>query len=63
MWMGGSRIGRAYVEVNVEVSRSAVLTVADLERHRHFVILVQFLVETFSRVCFQLDIVCQRGPY
>ena len=49
--------GRFDPEINVQVSAATKLSVADLEGHGHLVVLVQLLVEAFSRVCSQLDVV------
>ena len=47
----------SYPEINVEIASTAKLAVANLERHSHNVILVQFLVETFASVGRQDDVV------
>lgn len=52
---------RTYPEVNLKVSTSSELAVADLEGHGHQIILVQGLVEAFAGVSLQLDGVCGRG--
>jgi hypothetical protein len=59
-----SRIGKSlrqetYPKVNVEVSTTTELAIADLEGDGHSVIRVQLLVEAFARVCLQLDVVCR----
>lgn len=46
-----------YVEINVEVSRATKFTVANLECDSHLVVLVQFLVETFSGMRFEDNVV------
>ena len=50
---------RAYPEIDVEVTTSSKLPVANLKGDGHFVILVQYFVETFVRVCPHLDVVRQ----
>ena len=47
----------AYPEVDVQVLAAAKLSVADLECHRHLVVLVQLLVEAFSRVRAEIYVV------
>lgn len=54
-------VRRTYPEVNLKVSTSSELAVADLEGHGHQIILVQGLVEAFAGVSLQLDGVCGRG--
>lgn len=49
----------AYPEVNVEISATTKLAIADLEGDGHPVVRVQLLVEAFARVCLQLDVVCR----
>ena len=51
----------AYPEVHVKVPCTAKFPIPNLECDRHLVIFVQLLVEAFSRVGLELDIVCQRG--
>jgi hypothetical protein len=43
-------------KVNFQIAAAAKLPVADLEGHRHLVILVQRLVEAFALVGLHLDI-------
>ena len=50
--------GEAYVEVNVEIAGTTELAIAHLEGHGHFIVLVEFFVEAFARVGFELDVVC-----
>lgn len=50
-----------YIEVDVEISRAAKFSVADLEGDCHFVVLVEFFVETFSGVRLQDDVVGEDG--
>jgi hypothetical protein len=50
-----------YVEVDVEISRAAKFSVANLEGDCHFVVLVEFFVETFSGVRLQGDVVGEDG--
>lgn len=47
----------SYPEVDVQVSGTTKLTVADLERHGHGVIAVEILVEAFPPVRRELDVV------
>jgi len=51
------------VEVDVEISRAAEFAVTHLERHRHFITLVEFLMEALFGVCLELDIVSRDSPY
>ena len=51
----------AYPEVNIEVTSTPKLPIADLERHRHLVILAQRLVEAFAAVGGQADVVRARS--
>ena len=53
--------GRTYVEIDVEVTGTTELSITDLECHGHLVAFVKFLVETFSRVRFELDVMCVYG--
>lgn len=48
-----------YPEVNLQVSATAKLSVADLKRNRHLVVLVQRFMETFALVSLHLDVVCR----
>ena len=50
----------AYPKVNLQVSASAKLPVADLEGDCHLVVLVQLLVEAFALMRLHLDVV-RRG--
>lgn len=62
LWRTAIEIIRGtYVEIDVEVPRTAKLPVADLECDRHFIVLVQFLVEAFSRMRLQYDVVGEDG--
>jgi hypothetical protein len=45
-------------EINIQVSTPSKFPVADLEGDGHLVVGVQLFVEAFSRVCFELDVVC-----
>jgi hypothetical protein len=49
--------GQTHPEVNVQVSATAKLAVADLEGDGHLVVGVQLLVEAFARVGSELDVV------
>lgn len=49
---------QTYPEIQVQVSTSAKLAVADLEGDSHLVVGVQHLVETLARVRLELDVVC-----
>jgi hypothetical protein len=49
--------GHAYPEVYIQVPTPAELAVADLERDRHLVVLVQLLVEALAHVGLHLDVV------
>lgn len=53
-------MAHAYPEINVQVSAAAEFPVADLEGHRHLVVLVQLLVEALALVRFHLDIMRRR---
>jgi hypothetical protein len=46
-----------YPEVNFKIPASTELSVADLVRDRHLVVLVQRFVEAFAHVGFHLDVV------
>ena len=48
----------AYPKVNIKIPASSKFPVADLERDRHFVVLVQHLVKAFAHVRLHLDSVC-----
>jgi len=50
-------LGSMYPEINVQIAGVAELAVADLESHRHLVLAMQVLVEAFSTVRGQLDVV------
>lgn len=50
-----------YPEINVQIPTASKLSVAHLEGDGHQVVLVQVLVEAFSRVRLELDGVCGRG--
>lgn len=52
---------QAYPEVDIDISTSTKFPVTDLEGHGHQIILVQVLVEAFSRVRLELDGVCGGG--
>lgn len=47
----------SYEKVDVQVAASTKLPVADLEGDGHLVIFMQLLVEAFSRVSSELDVV------
>lgn len=49
-----------YPEVDIKVSSTAKLPIANLEGHRHLVILAQRLVETLAAVGGQADVVRAR---
>ena len=53
-------MAHAYPEIDVQVSAAAKFPVADLEGHRHLVVLVQLLVEAFALVRFHLNVVRRR---
>jgi hypothetical protein len=57
-----SKDERTDPEIDLQVSAPAKLSVADLEGDRHLVVLVQLLVEAFSRVRLHLDVVGGRQP-
>jgi hypothetical protein len=50
---------KTYPEINVEISTATKLAIADLEGDGHSIIRVQLLVETFARVCLELNVVCR----
>lgn len=50
-----------YPEVNLKVPATTKLPVADLESNGHLIILMQCLMEAFSRVCLELDVVTGHG--
>ena len=52
----------AYPEVYFEISRRSKLSISNLERDRHLVILMQLFVEAFPSVCRELDIVRLSDP-
>jgi hypothetical protein len=54
-----TRRGRreSYPKVDLEVPAAAKLSVADLERHSHLVVLVELFVEAFAHVGLHLDVV------
>lgn len=52
---------QTYPEINLKVSTSTKLPIANLEGDCHQIIFVQGLVEALSRVSLQLDGVCGRG--
>jgi hypothetical protein len=47
----------AYPEVDVQIAGTAKLAVTNLKGDGHFVVGVQLLVEAFSRMCLEQDIV------
>lgn len=49
--------GNSYPEIDLQVPASSKLPVANLERDRHLVVLVQRLVEAFALVGLHLDVV------
>lgn len=49
--------GFSYPEINLQVSASTKLPVADLEGDGHLIVRVQLFVEAFPRVRFHLDVV------
>lgn len=52
----------AYPEVNLQIAAASKLPIADLERDRHLVILVEVLVEAFPRMRAHLDVVAEGDP-
>lgn len=48
---------RTYEEVDIKISTATKFSVANLEGDRHLVVLVQRLVEAFSRMGAELDVV------
>jgi hypothetical protein len=48
---------RTYPEVNIEVSASPKLSITDLKGDGHAVVLVQILVEAFSRMRSESNVV------
>ena len=52
-------LGTTHPEINLQIPAPAELPVSDLKCDRHLVPLVQVLVEAFSRMRIQLDVV---GP-
>lgn len=52
--------GVLYPEINLQAPTASKLSIADLVGHGHLVALLQRFVETFSRVCAQLDVVAPR---
>ncbi len=50
-------------KVDIQVPTSAKLPIRDLERDGHFVIFVEFFVETFSRMGAHLDVVGEGGSH
>lgn len=51
----------AHPEIDIEVAGMLEFSVADLECHSHFVILVKLFMEAFAAVCSELDVMCGRG--
>jgi hypothetical protein len=56
--IGKNRQQKTYPEINIEVSTATKLAIADLEGDGHSIIRVQLLVETFARMCLELNVVC-----
>lgn len=54
---GGGKV--THPEVNLQIPRTAKLPVSNLERDRHFIIPVQDLVEAFSLMGAELDVVSE----
>lgn len=52
-----SWVGETYKEVDIKIATATKFSVANLEGDRHLVILVQRLVEAFSRMGAELDVV------
>jgi hypothetical protein len=50
----------AHPEINLQVPTASKFPIADLERHRHLVVLVERFVEAFALVGLHLDIVRRR---
>lgn len=50
-----------YPEINLQIPTTPKLPIANLEADSHQIILVQVLVEAFSRVSLELDGVCGHG--
>ena len=50
----------SYPEINIEIPSTSKLPIANLEGHRHLVILAQRLVEAFAAVSGQADVVGAR---
>lgn len=59
----GRKHGKTNPEINIQVPTTAKLAIPDLKCHRHPVVLVQLLVEAFSRMRLQLDVVRHRTPW
>lgn len=57
-----TRWNGAYPKVDVQIPAAPEFPISDLERHCHFVVFVEFLMETFSRVGAHLDVVGEGGP-
>jgi hypothetical protein len=55
-FLSTSRTGNAYPEINLQVPCAPKFPIPHLKRHCHFVVFVQLLVETFSPVSAQLDV-------
>ena len=51
----------AYPEVNLQIPRTAKLSVSNLECDRHLIIFVKDLVEAFSLVSAHLNVMRKRG--
>jgi len=48
----------AHPEIDIEIAGMLEFSVADLECHSHFVILVKLFMEAFTAVCSELDVMC-----
>ena len=51
----------AYPKVDIEVAAASKFPISNLECNCHLVILVEFLMEAFSRVGAHLDVVGEDG--
>ena len=60
-WPEARARGGTHPEVNLQISRTAKLSVSNLEGDRHLIILVEDLVEAFSLMGAQLNVVRKRS--
>ena len=60
-WSEARARGGTHPEVNLQISRTAKLSVSNLEGDRHLIILVEDLVEAFSLMGAHLNVVRKRS--